>query len=48
MTTVARDDEASVLAVLRYFTAVIEETGPAPKVARLSERQMDSCPVGQE
>lgn len=38
MTTVARADEASVLAVLRHFTTVIEETGPAPKVARVPER----------
>ncbi|WP_328491159.1 hypothetical protein [Streptomyces zaomyceticus] len=38
METAAGDNEASVLAVLRQYTAVIEETGPVPKAARVIER----------
>ncbi|MCG8971758.1 hypothetical protein [Streptomyces sp. CL12-4] len=34
---VAGDDEASVLAVLREYTHVLEENGSAPKAARVPE-----------
>ncbi|MEU5978421.1 hypothetical protein [Streptomyces sp. NPDC047315] len=36
--TVAGDDDASVLAVLRQYTTVVEETGPVPKLTRPVER----------
>jgi hypothetical protein len=35
MAAVAGDDEASVLAVLREYTDVIEESGSVPRQARV-------------
>ncbi|MFF9901243.1 hypothetical protein [Streptomyces longispororuber] len=37
MKTVTGGDEASVLAVLRRYTDVLEEAGPAPRRARAPE-----------
>jgi hypothetical protein len=37
MKAVAGDDDASVLAVLREYTNVIEESGPVPRQARVPE-----------
>ncbi|MEU1273523.1 hypothetical protein [Streptomyces sp. NPDC005799] len=37
MTAVAGDDGASILAVLREYTNVIEESGPVPRQARMPE-----------
>ncbi|MGA5089217.1 MULTISPECIES: hypothetical protein [unclassified Streptomyces] len=38
MTNVAGDDEASVLAVLREYTNVIEESGRTPQQPRMPSR----------